>query len=410
MYIKRISIKNYRSCISCNWAPNKELSVLIGPNGSGKTNTLSAMKLLKALAGMAPTRRGNKDPAAVRATIRTVFSVDGIEVTHTAKIGVSTNERNLDEVTEAQEFWIIPSSKRETAKLSFPSWFLKMARQNGGARDTWGNERSSSFYGWLKRNKVEDKTISSLLKIHDFMHGISYYGASQFTNPASAPVSFEVEGDEARRIGISISGHKKFLFDLYQDFLGKTTSYQQYLSLAGPEGIGLVEALSFNEINTSSSSYTVKTGGGIVTKEKINKIIVPQFQVSGGVTLSPNQLSEGTFKTLALLYYLVTDKSSLLMIEEPEVCIHHGLLSSVIETIKSYSADRQTIISTHSDLVLDRIELGNVFSVRRDPELGTLVSSVGKSIKGARMKALKDYLHNEGNLGEYWRHGELEEA
>ncbi len=410
MYIKRISIKNYRSCINCSWAPNRELSVLIGPNGSGKTNTLSAIKLLKALAGMPPVRRGNQDPSAVRATIRTVFCVDEIEVTHTARVGVSTNEKNLDEITDSQEFWIIPSSRRESAKLSFPSYLLRMMRHSEGARDTWGGDRSSSFYSWLKKNRVEEKTITSLLKIHDFMYGINYYGASQFTNPASAPVSFEVEGDDARRIGISISGHKKFLFDLYQDFLAGANSYNQYLSLAGPDGIGLIEGLSFNEINTSSSSYTVKTGGGIVTKEKINKIIVPQFQVSGGVTLSPNQLSEGTFKTLALLYYLVTDKSSLLMIEEPEVCIHHGLLSSVIETIKSYSVDRQTVISTHSDLVLDRIELGNVFSVKRDPERGTLVGSVGKSIKGAKMKALKDYLQNEGNLGEYWRHGELEEA
>ncbi|NVO00042.1 MAG: ATP-binding protein [Geobacteraceae bacterium] len=119
-------------------------------------------------------------------------------------------------------------------------------------------------------------------------------------------------------------------------------------------------------------------------------------------------MSEGTFKTLALIFYLVTDKSSILLIEEPEVCVHHGLLNSIVELLDIYSKDKQIIISTHSDAVLDKLRIDNVFKVKRTNEKGTEVSSIKRNMKHIELKALKNYLLNDGSLGEYWKHGDLE--
>ena len=96
---------------------------------------------------------------------------------------------------------------------------------------------------------------------------------------------------------------------------------------------------------------------------------MPSFSIDGN-TLSPNQLSEGTFKTLALLYYVLTDESNLLLIEEPEVCIHHGLLNSIIALIKAYSKQKQIVISTHSDFVLDQIAPEDLVLVTRQKNQG----------------------------------------
>jgi predicted ATPase len=123
--------------------------------------------------------------------------------------------------------------------------------------------------------------------------------------------------------------------------------------------------------------------------------------------LSPNQLSEGTFKTIALLFYLVIDKGSLLLIEEPEVCIHHGLLKSILTLVKSYSASKQIIIATHSDFVLDTLAPENVFLVRKEHGQGTKVKAVTKALSSRDFAALKVYLADTGNLGEFWRHGGL---
>jgi hypothetical protein len=50
----------------------------------------------------------------------------------------------------------------------------------------------------------------------------------------------------------------------------------------------------------------------------------------------------------------------------------------------------------------------NVFVVRNDSEKGTTIHHVPKYLSREDFKALKEYLNNTGNLGEYWRQGELE--
>jgi len=97
-----------------------------------------------------------------------------------------------------------------------------------------------------------------------------------------------------------------------------------------------------------------------------------------------------------------------MIIEEPEVCVHTGLLNSIIELIKVYSKEKQIIISTHSDSVLDQLDLENVYTVRRTSDEGTVVKSLVKSLRGTDLLALKEYLETEGSLGEYWKHGDLE--
>lgn len=95
-----------------------------------------------------------------------------------------------------------------------------------------------------------------------------------------------------------------------------------------------------------------------------------------------------------------------MLIEEPEVCIHHGLLSSIIQLIQSLSSEKQIIVSTHSDQLLDQLELNKVFRVTKTNE-GTEVSTLKNSLSPEELAELKSYLRDVGGLGEYWKHGDL---
>ena len=179
------------------------------------------------------------------------------------------------------------------------------------------------------------------------------------------------------------------------------------LDIVGSNGLRLVDKISFKEIRTSSTEYSVRVGGKIERRRVDKVLVIPQFR-RGKNTLSPNQLSEGTFKTLALLFYIVTGESTALLLEEPEVCVHHGLLSSILELIKTFSRQKQMIVSTHSDYVLDHVEPENLLSVKADPVDGTVVQHLKKTMNKKEYEALRFYLDREGNLGEYWREGGLE--
>lgn len=407
--LKRIQIENYRSCLSTAFEPDELLSALIGPNGSGKTNVLSAIRLLASLMSVRRRRHYTERPITSSSVIKVWYEWDGKKITHTANLSIVTDEQNNDEIIASDESWymfdVTGSRKRIKLSLDFLSdYFI----ENSYIQANVSLKRSNAgFFRYITNQGLTKQAEEALSEIVNFISRLKYYSASQFTNPSKCPISFEAEGIDQVRRGIGIRGHKKLLYDMYDEYRSDSPGYRQFKSLISTDGVGLVDDVDFNEIKTSSSEYSVMTGGRIRKKEKVNLLVIPSFTI-GKNNLSPSQLSEGTFKTIALLFYLVTDRSSLLMVEEPEVCVHHGLLESIIELIKIYSNEKQIIISTHSDSVLDSLDIRNIFKVSRDDTSGTLVSNLSKSIKGIELKALKDFLHNEGSLGEFWKHGDLE--
>lgn len=400
----KIDIKNYRSCVSTTFEPTQELSALIGPNGSGKTTILSAIQLLiKLYASTNYYRHRSPDPYSSDCVINATFQWFGKKVFYKARISLINNERNEDEILDATESWTMPAVIGSRKQLAIPLGALSQDYRYPGRSF---RESLVSHIGELSGDQeAAEAATRAIVDISKFIASISYYSASVFTNPSSSPISFEVDGESMVRRGLISVGHKKFLYDLYTAYRNETIDFKNYCEIVGSEGLNLVDHFTFQSIETSSSVFKVLVGGRITNREKKTSLIVPNFFIYGNA-LSPSQLSEGTFKTLALIFYIMTNHGSMLLIEEPEVCVHHGLLSSIVELIKSYSHEKQIIISTHSDQLIDHIPLESVFKTTRSEET-TSVTSVTKEMGSEELKALRDYLQNEGGLGQYWKHGEL---
>jgi ABC-type Mn2+/Zn2+ transport system ATPase subunit len=256
----------------------------------------------------------------------------------------------------------------------------------------------------------KEKTVEEMkfgLELVTYLTNISYYSATQFSDPTKCPISLELEDSRLVRPFRKSKTHEQFLYDLYRAYKLDMKSFKKFINAVNQNGIGLIDDITFFDHNIPSSSLKVRAGGQVQKIEKIKNIVVPSIVIDG-LNLSPNQLSEGSFKTLALVFYILNDESDLLLIEEPEVCVHHGLLSSIIELIKSQSKSKQIFISTHSDYVLDKLEPENIVLVKKTKQTGTIASSLPKSLSKNDFKALKDYLKNSGNLGEYWKEGGFE--
>jgi ABC-type lipoprotein export system ATPase subunit len=406
--LRSISISHYRSIRAATFEPHSELSVLVGPNGSGKTNLLNAIQLLRLVSTARPHYESPANKTASPCSIRADFSFGDRKIGYRALIWLAPSAENRDEVVLSEEAWSIGSKSADQRWHLIPSFLL--ANRYGprgyyvttGRRDVFAQRRRQH-----QAKELSVNTRAAFAAVAEFTGSISYYSASRFTDPSRCPSSFETDNEGRPVESYNNRGpHFSFVGGLYVLSRINKNLYSNFLNIVGPDGIGLLKSIEWKPIPLSTSTVDVRTGGRILKRRKTRVLIVPV--ISGPRSrLSFNQLSEGTFRALALLYHLMTDRPGLLLVEEPEVCIHHGLLRSVIETVKAYSASKQIVLSTHSEILLDSVGPDNVFAVTNKATKGTTVRALSQSMSGRDFAALKEYLANDGNLGEYWSHGDM---
>lgn len=397
--IQKIEIANYRSCINTSIDVQDDLTTLIGVNGVGKSNILNSLQLLKKINRNRFYHQQVIQETFKHSNLKINLSIDDEIFILKADIYYETDQSNLDEIYNADiQFKKINDKSRKWFQIDI---------------DLFGYvERLKFINRPFNDKKIQDKYLNSevgqtAVKIVNYLNDISYYSATQFSEPTRCPVSIELD-DTNRFVNFRTRDvHGKFIYDLYNSFKNDSLSFNKFINTINQNGIGLVDDITFFEHSMSSSSYEVKSVSKINQIEKNKNIIIPSVTIDGTV-LSPNQLSEGTFKTLALVFYILNDKNDLLLIEEPEVCVHHGLLSSIIDLIKQQAKDKQIIISTHSDFVLDKLNPENIILVNKNLQKGTIAKHLSKAMSKNDYSALKSYLKTSGNLGEYWKEGGFE--
>lgn len=417
--LTHIDMDGYRSCVSSSFNPHLELSALIGINGAGKTNLLSAIRLLSL-----HSNRYGRQTAEVKAASETVvtawFSVGVLKIGLRLEIRLTESNRNTDEVIQIIETWNLqaitgvkswkkmPPMELFTKEGEPPLRFMREmlfleseAKLNPSAKKMY-----TEAFDFDKELIDNPKVIKTLKLISQFRNGIAYYSASQFTDPTRCPSSFEIDEDSRLSDAYGVSKvHLKFIHDLYALRTSNPDLYAEYEKFISRQHLGLVSRITWKAIVLSSNTADVKSGGTIKKIRKTKTLVIPKIQIGSGY-ITFNQLSEGTFKTLALVFYVMTDASRCLLIEEPEVCVHHGLLSRIIDTIKAYSKYKQVIFSTHSDLLLDSLKPDNIHVVEM-LRGGTKVTALDSWVGARGRAALHTYLEESGTLGEYWRSGGL---
>lgn len=114
------------------------------------------------------------------------------------------------------------------------------------------------------------------------------------------------------------------------------------------------------------------------------------------------EASDGTLRTLAILLALETHpKHSTIIIEEPEQNLHPWAVRSIISHVRQVSNERdiQVIITTHSQQLLECVEAKEVFVVTR---------SISKSTVIKKITDLPQFKNvNIGDIGRLWVKGLL---
>lgn len=92
-------------------------------------------------------------------------------------------------------------------------------------------------------------------------------------------------------------------------------------------------------------------------------------------SVSIEHISDGTLRYLLLLSILFNpERGSIVCIDEPETSLHPDMINTISEAIKQASKETQLIISTHSPLLLNAFELDDILIFEKSTDNETQVS------------------------------------
>ncbi|WP_019866922.1 AAA family ATPase [Methylovulum miyakonense] len=376
--LKKIHVTNYLSCQDTE-IEFDQVTVLIGRNGAGKTNILKAIQGCADFAVKSkPFYEYSRDITA----INTEFLIDDTtyeyNISGSNYLQHSEEDNDVFDVTELEE------------KLSFYinvyTWGLIAKRENTKAVLYNVNEsielsiehKVSTIAATLALLPAE-RIHPGLKNVYQYLQDIHYY---ELDNSDLAIVGSPLfESDYRKWLANAERIKSNDLLKLIHLRNQNKQSFSELKSLIGKDGLGLIYDIPILLLNEMYFiHFSVKNG------------------ILNGSMVGYNGLSFGTRRILSILLALLYDKSTTLLIEQPEDGIHSGLLKKFLPICFEYAKayNKQLIIATHSAEVINLVKPQQIRLVRMTEE-GTKVSALSDQ----QLAYVSDYIDNEGTLFEF---------
>ncbi len=318
-------------------------TALVGPNASGKSNAVAAIKLLREIPiyGLptAIARRGGFDQLRHRSGGRPYDPGLAIEFKVDSKLPVSRYELRLG--ARAGKRYEI---KQESADIY---------------------TREGHFTFSQARGKAE---------VHDEWRDRAFQGAQ-------LPEGFRVApGQSAAALGISYGGYT--LASFLESLQAVEISPSRVADLQDPASTREFEpdgsnTASFFELMSSHKkqelidelSAIVPGLSNIEPRRLADKVTLAFYQGAAGKPREflAKQMSDGTLRAFSILLALLQPRQpSLTVIEEPEIAIHLGALRTLVDILRQHSERSQVLITTHSADIVDSLDVDSLRVVWSD--------------------------------------------
>lgn len=351
MKFTEITVEGYRSLLDVS-TPLHPLTVMIGPNGSGKTALLEVFLLLRSA-----TQEKLAEALEGLGGLDTVLSkVPGAP--DRLKIGLIVDvESERRQEPMYYRFELLPRG------VSYVIPFERLEWQYDPTADT-PYRYIDAHYENVRYTEPDTS---------GFVQPTWEYDALEL---ALAQVPRMYEGPEELRNALSKTQFYSFL-DVSQRAVARLPQSLTPTTRPGPNGENLYSAL-YNLRALHREVYaqiedTLRIGfPGFGRLEfpvvGAGQVTLAWYQEDVTESLYPNQLSEGTLRFLWLATVLLApDPPPIIILDEPEVSLHPELIKLLAGLLQDASARGQVIVATHSPdlvrwlqpeevLVLDKIE------------------------------------------------------
>lgn len=373
-FLEKVHIKNFLSLRNVE-LPLKPLTVLVGPNASGKSNVLSALSLLNKLmiAEKLPPVEFIQDLLWAGDANRIAFELH-------AQVEETPTQYELKLKAAADNPFVAEKLLVNNIQV------IEIQSGQGEVRDEDSKNPTKYTSNKLALRSAGDygnKPVTSALT--EFIKGWEFYDFQP-----------DLMRDSLRKIPFAI---------VEKVVSGKFKASRELPKL-DVDGSALSALLSYRYEETPELFRNVSKSLAASTNLKIDRCKIDgdnQLCLLEGYE-SPIPLESASDGTLRLVaYYILLNEPELpplIAIEEPERNLHPGALADIADVLEQIAKRSQVLITTHSSQLLDAFNSDNlsdslgVLLLRNRLGLGTEVINV-EEIRGNR-EALNDWIMDFG--------------
>lgn len=397
VFVDKVHFKGYKSIEDLTIDFKQGLNILIGKNGSGKSNFLDFMN-------QSLTYYREDEMLFDYAFISFITNDNHSFLYELKKPDKVSNRKNeLDEKVNVLEKFVIDKEVVFDSVVDIigrKRFNFNNKRIGYGASPLYAFRRmgyASTFPSHIGFNlpvKLEYIDLPGAFIINlEELSGAEYSYGLNFLNEKISELSVGIE-DELEKFEHEKISNEKIL----------EIAFNKITNLLIPQNIIVdnikrycpIEDLRFNKnINVYNDN-----------KKLIVENIKLEFKINGN-WMPWSQLSDGTRR----LFYIVAEVAfnyGLVIIEEPELGIHPHQFNLLMDFLKEQSESKQILISTHSPKALDHLspeELDSILIASYDLKKGTQI----RHLTSKEINKAKKYMKEVGFFSDYWMLSDLEE-
>jgi predicted ATPase len=369
--LKRVKIQGYKSLadVEVNLQP---LSVLFGPNASGKSNFLDALQLLSRIATSSNLRSAFAPPNRGTPLESFTFGQNGIrglltqeKATFSIEVDIELSQRIIDEVNRRIQ---------DVGKLKVTGEKNKIIKEGNSALV------QEKFMNYRIEVEISPKSqvlriVNEVLKVDNqpelvgpiMTHGSSDLGTLSFLSPA-----YFIGSPYLSAMRTELMNWNFFYLEPRERMRERTPLKEvRHIGLMGEEIAAYLNTLrAVDEPQFRAVERTlhlmIPSINGIETSVN-NSGEVELNLIEGNTPIPARVLSEGTLRILGLLALSgAKEPPSLLGFEEPENGIQPGRLRLVVSLLETRSyLDTQVIVTTHSPTLIDNVPRNSLYVCRK---------------------------------------------
>ena len=349
--LSRITISGFKSIKNCDISFGR-INVLIGSNGAGKSNFISAFSLLHDVLSK------NLQFSIAQSGVNSLL-YKGRKVTDEIAFEVFFGYNSYG-------FNLVPTDdNRLIFKKEFFGYYGQWENESNVARG-----HSEALWDNGAHNQIDQYVIPILKKQNWRVYHFHDTGRS-------AKVKQEHNISNNRGLLFDAANLAAFLYRLKNNYKNKYDEIIQTIQLIAPYFSDFV----------------------LEPKEGNEEQIVSRWQQKGCEDIfNASQLSDGTLRFICLATLLLQPhdlQPATIIIDEPELGLHPYAITIFAEMVKQLSNKKQIIISTQSVELLNEFNVADVIVVDRDEN--------GSVFKRLNEDALQIWLEEDYALGDLWK-------